>query len=168
MKPLCFLSPDITQARSVVRELRNDGIADKNIYVLARSGTDLDGLPDAGSESDDFLPAFARGLAFGGFAGLFLGLAVLLLRPTSLIASGGDVLLIGLMGASLGGLLTGIAGAAFPSSHLQAFEPDLDAGKILIMVDVRKDRRDHVSSLVRRAHPETELAGMEPRAPLIP
>jgi hypothetical protein len=168
MKRLCFLSPDTTHAEAVVRDLRDFGIEERHISVLARSGTPLNGLPDAGPESDDFFPAFERGVALGGAAGLFLGLVAVAFRVSGLVVGGGAVLLIGLMGASLGGLLTGMAGAAFPNSRLRTFAAALEEGKILDTVDVPKDHVSQVNCLIERVHPEVEVEGFEPPAPLIP
>ena len=54
----------------MVADLRANGIREEHIYVLGRSDVDLDDLPDAGPECDDFLPACERGLAIGGAGGL--------------------------------------------------------------------------------------------------
>jgi hypothetical protein len=168
MKRLCFLSPDVAHARNVVRDLRAAGIADKHIYVIARTGTELEDLPDGGPDDDDFLPAFERGVALGGATGAFLGLLAIAFPPTGLIIGGGAVLLIGAMGASVGGLLTGMAGASYHSSRLEAFESDLRQGKVLVMVDVAVDRITHVNELIKRQDPEVEIEGLEPPAPIIP
>jgi hypothetical protein len=168
MKRLCFLSPDVAHARAVVRDLKNDDIDERRIYAVGRLDTPLEDLPDAGPESNDFLPAFERGVAFGGATGLFLGLLAIAFPPAGIVAGGGAVLLIGFMGASLGGLLTGMAGAAFPSSRLKAFERDIDAGKILIMVDVPLDRVTHVNALIQRLDPAVQIEGIVPPAPVIP
>jgi hypothetical protein len=168
MKRLCFLSPDIDHAKAVVQDLRDDGIVERHIYAIAKSGISLGDLPDGGPEDDDFLPAFERGVALGGATGLFAGLLALAFPPAGLVIGGGAVLLVGMMGASLGGLLTGMAGAAFSNSRLKAFEQDIDAGKILIMVDVPQNRITHVNGLIRRLDPEVEIEGVEPPAPVIP
>lgn len=168
MKRLCFLSPDIDHAKAVVQDLIDDGIEEKHIYAIAKSDLPLDELPDGGPEDDDFLPAFERGVAFGGATGLFAGLLALAFPPAGLVIGGGAVLLVGMMGASLGGLLTGMAGAAFSNSRLKAFEQDIDAGKILIMVDVPRDQIAHVNALIGRLDPEVEIEGVEPPAPVIP
>ena len=168
MKRLCFLSPDVNHAKAVIQDLKDDGIVDKNIYVLARSDIRLDELPDAGPEDDDFLPAFERGIAFGGATGLFAGLVAMVFPPAGIAIGGGGVLLVGLMSASMGGFLTGMAGAAYPSSRLKTFEQEIDAGKILIMVDVPRMRLDHVNALIHRLDPEVDIEGIEPTAPIIP
>ena len=60
MQRLCFLSPDVVHARQVVDDLKGHGISESNIYVLAKLGVEVEGLPDSGPESDDFLPAYQR------------------------------------------------------------------------------------------------------------
>ena len=168
MKRLCFLSPDVQHAEAVVGDLKAHGIDEKHIYALAKPGVPLGDLPDAGPEDNDFLPAFERGIALGGAAGLFLGLLAVAFPPGGLVIGGGAVLLIGTMSASLGGLLTGMAGAAFPNSRIEAFESDIAGGKVLIMVDVPLDQVTVVNRLIERLDPDVEIEGIEPPAPLIP
>lgn len=168
MKRLCFLSPDLGHAKRVVADMKANGIPEKHIYALAKYGVDLEDLPDAGPESDDFLNAYKRGIELGGSAGLLVGLAALAFPPSGIVVGGGLVLLIGLWGAGLGGLLTGIAGAAFPDSRLQAFEAAIDQGQILIMADVAKDEVEKYESLIKSHDPEVSVEGIEPPAPLIP
>lgn len=168
MKRLCFLSPDLDHTRQVVRDLKHAGIPEKHIYVVAKQGVELEDLPDAGPEADDFLPAYERGLAFGGAAGLLAGLFALAFPPTGVVMGGGAVLLTGLFGAGLGGLLSGIAGAAFSSSRLSQFESAIDAGQLLVMADVPRDEVSRYEALIRAADPEVEVMGIEPKAPIIP
>ena len=53
--------------------------------------------------------------------------------------------------------------------HLvRAFEWDIEAVKILIMLDVPLDRVSHVNALIQRFDPEVQIAGIEPPAPVIP
>lgn len=168
MRRLCFLSPDLEHAKAVVQDLKNDGIEERHIYAIARLGLPLGALPDGGPDDDDFLPAFERGIALGGATGLLAGLLAVAFPPAGFIVGGGSVLLIGVMSASLGGLLTGMAGAAYPNSRLQAFKNDIEAGKILIMVDVAKNQIAHVNGLIQRLDPDVEIEGIEPPAPIIP
>jgi hypothetical protein len=168
MKRLCFLSPDLEHAHRVVKDLKSEGIPEKHIYALAKYGTDMEDLPDAGPESDDFLPAYKRGLELGGTAGLLVGLTAMAFPPSGIIVGGGLALLIGLWGAGVGGLLTGLAGAAFPSSRLTEFETAIDQGQILIMADVTRDEVEKYEALIKQRDPEVSVEGIEPPAPLIP
>lgn len=168
MKRLCFLSPDVQHARQVVDDLKSNGIAEKHIYALAKYGVDMEDLPDAGPESDDFLPAYKRGVELGGSAGLLVGLAALAFPPSGIVVGGGLVLLVGLWGAGVGGMLTGLAGAAFPSSRLSKFESAIEAGQILIMADVAKDDVAKYEALIKKLDADVEVEGIEPPSTVIP
>ena len=168
MKRLCFLSPDVGHARQVVDDLKSNGIPEAHIYVLAKFGVELEDLPDSGPESDDFLPAYKRGLELGGAAGLFLGLAALAFPPAGIVVGGGLVLLVGLWGAGIGGMLTSIAGGAFSSSRLKSFKSAIDEGQILVMADVPKNAVGKFEGIIKRLDPEVEISGIEPPAKLIP
>lgn len=168
MKRLCFISPDHEHATAVVADLKADGVDERHIYAIARSSTLLEDLPDGGAEDNDFIPAFKRGIAMGGATGMFAGLLAITFPPTGIIVGGGAVLLLSAMGASMGGLLTGMAGASFPNSRLRAFEQDIAEGKILIMVDVADERVDHINQLIAQLEPTIEIEGVEPPAPILP
>lgn len=168
MKRLCFLSPDVAHAREAISALRAEGIPDRHLYVVGRHGIDIEGLPDAGPEDDDFLPAYERGLALGGAGGLLSGLVMMAFPPAGIVVGGGALILITLFGAGLGGLLTSLAGAAFPSSRLEEFEEAIEKGSVLIMADVVEDDVEQCKAAIRRLAPEVEIKGFEPHAPLIP
>ena len=168
MKRLCFLAPNVAHAQQVVRNFIDNDIPEKHIYVLANHDVELQGLPDAGPESNDFIEAYERGIAGGGVGGLFIGLLALAFPPAGLVVGGGAVLLIGILGASVGGLMSGLAGASFSSSRLSGFEDAIAKGQILIMADVPRDRVAHYERLIREADPDTEVIGIEPHTPIIP
>jgi len=168
MKRLCFLSPSVGHARKAVADLRMAGIPEARIYALARYGTQMEDLPDAGPEANDFLPAWTRGVEFGGTAGVLAGLTALAFPPAGIIVGGGLVVLLGLYGAGLGGLLTGIAGAAAGSSRLKEFESAIDQGNILLLVDVPEADIEKTESLIRMHDPAIRIEGLEPAAALLP
>jgi len=167
MRRLCFLVPDVDSAHGVVGDLRGAGITDENIYVVAREGTPLGDLPEAGEiATSDFYPQLERGLAVGGTIGVIGGL--LAMRALGAVIGGGAVLLFGLIGAGVSGLLSAIAGASFPNSRLAQFEDEIEKGRLLIMVDATDDQRPLVERIVTTRHPEAEIEGFEPPAPILP
>ncbi len=174
MKRICFLSSGASQAHHVVADLLEAGIPEKHIYVVAKSAVaghpDLAvaDLPDEGPEGDDFLAGYERGLAFGGTAGLFAGLLMVTFPPAGLVLGGGAIILMELAGAGVGGLLSGIAGAAFHSSRLSSFETALDQGKILVLVDVPKNDIDWVEDIIEGHDPGVSIEGLEPPVAIIP
>ena len=78
------------------------------------------------------------------------------------------MLLLGLIGAGVSGLLSAIAGAAFPNSRLGEFEDEIETGKLLIMVEATHDQVPLVDRIVKTRHPEAEIEGFEPRVPILP
>lgn len=168
MKRLCFLSPDMEHARRVVSDLRVHGIPEKHIYALAKYGVQLDELPDAGPEADDFLAGYERGLALGGTGGLLVGLTAMAFPPAGIVVGGGLVALLGLAGAGIGGLMTGLAGAAFSSSRLAEFESAIEQGQILIITDVPSKEAARYEALIKSLEPTVSVEGVEPPWELIP
>jgi hypothetical protein len=167
MRRLCFLVPNVESAHGVIDDLRSAGIADANLYVVARGGTPLGDLPEAGEiATSDFYPQLERGLAMGGTIGLIGGLIAM--RVLGAVIGGGALLLFGLIGAGVSGLLSAIAGASFPNSRLAQFEQAIEAGSLLIMVDATKEQIPLVEGIVTARHPEAEVEGFEPRAPILP
>ena len=167
MKRLCFLSPDLHHTRHVVAILKDDKIDDRHIYVVANDTVDLEDLPAAGLEANDFLAAYERGLAIGGAGGLLAGVLAIAL-PGGLVIGGGALLLFGLYGAGMGGLLAGLVGADFPNTRLKKFSREIEAGKILVMVDVPANLMKHYVDLIRSKDDTIEVIGLEPPAAIMP
>lgn len=168
MKRICFLSPDETHARAAIAALRDAGIPDRHLYVVAGEGVALDGLPDAGPVGDDFLPAYTRGLALGGVGGLLAGLVVMVFPPAGIVVGGGALTLATLAGASIGGLATGLVGTGFSSTRIEQFKEAIAAGALLILADVEHEEVDRCTAAVAAIGPEIEVIGLEPPAPVVP
>ncbi len=167
MKRICFLSPDVVHTRRVVNLLREKGIPEKHIYVVAKHGVELEDLPDAGPESNDFLAAYARGVSMGAVGGLLAGVTALAFPPMGIVIGGGAVLLSTLAGAGFGGFMSGLAGAAFTNSRLNEFKEAIDRGQLLVMADLPKQRIAEFEASIRRADPSILLMGVEPPVPAL-
>jgi hypothetical protein len=167
MRRFCFLLPNVESAHGVVGDLRGAHIPDKDIFVIANERTDLGDLPAASTvEKSDFYPQLKRGLALGGVIGTIGGLVAM--RLAGAVFGGGAVVLFGLVGAGINGLLAAIAGAAFPDSRLRQFEDAVEAGHVLVLVDVPPDKLEAVEASIRARHPEIEIETLEPRTPIVP
>src|SRR5512138_993726 len=168
MKRLCFLVPDVERTRAVVERLRDAGIPDSRMMVIAKEDTPLDDLPEGGIERTDFYPALQRGLAAGGILGALAGLIVLRMSPLGLVLGGAAIPLFSMLGAGASGFMTGLAGASFPSSRLAQYREAVLRGEVLVVVDTQADDIERIQNLVRETHAEAEFVGMEPRAPVVP
>lgn len=169
MRRIYFLFPDVKTARQVHDELLLARIEERHIHALARPDIPLGDLPEATAfEKSDFWPALERGLVVGGLAGLVGGILAYALVPEALRLGGGTLLLLMVVGAAVGSWFASMIGVSQPSSRLRRFEKPLKQGKVLIMVDVSKDRVKEIEAMVQKKHPEALDQGTEPHMPVFP
>jgi len=167
MRRLYFLVPEVSTARKIVDEMLLARLEVKHIHVIAREGTELEDLPQATlMQKSDFVPAVERGLALGGAAGIFAGLAAMALP--GIVIAGGALLGIGLAGAGMGAWIGGMIGLDVQNSRLRQFEKEINAGNVLMLIDVPKNRVAEFETLVKKHHPEAEFEGTEPQIPAFP
>jgi len=169
MRRLYFVFPDINTAKTVVDELLLKRVTDHQIHVVAKDGARLDDLPEASlMQKSDFIPAVERGLAYGGVTGILAGIAAVTFPPAGLALGGGAILAASLAGAGIGAWLSGMIGVSVANSRIQQFEKAINAGGILMMVDVLKERMAEINQLVNGRHPNVKLGGTEPHIPAFP
>jgi hypothetical protein len=169
MKRIYFLVPDLDRAKTIVDELLVARIEERHIHILAKRGTPLGDLPEATVfQKTDFVAATERGLALGGITGTLAGL-VAIAFPAGPVIGGGALILGGaLAGAGIGSWLAGMVGLSVGNTRLKPYEDAIEHGKLLLMVDVPRDRVEEIHELVRKHHPEAEFEGTEPTMPAFP
>lgn len=161
-----FLLPDIKRTKSVFKELLLARIDEGHIHVLAKRGTPLGDLPEASVlQKSDVLHGAGLGLLVGGVVGAIAGAIVLLFPPAGLAMGLGIVLAMSVLGAIMGVWVAGMIGASTPSTHLEAFSDEIERGKVLLIVDVPRDRTQEISRLIRKHHPEADMRGVDPTYP---
>lgn len=169
MRRLYFTLPDLNTAHTVVDELLLKRVEERHIHVIAKEGTPLGDLPEASLlQKSDFIPAMERGVAMGGATGVLAGIAAITLPPAGLVLGGGAILAAGLLGAGLGTWISGMIGMDVGNSQIKQFESAIQAGEILLMVDVTKDRISEIEELVKTHHPDANIGGTDPRIPAFP
>ncbi|MGE5793006.1 MAG: DUF1269 domain-containing protein [Bacteroidota bacterium] len=166
---LYFLLPDVASARHTVDDLLLAKVEDRHMHVLARRGADLGGLHEASAlQKTDLVHGAEVGLVIGGIGGFLLGLFVVLTPPDGLTLELATVLATTLGGALLGAWVSSLVGASVPNSRLRQYAADIEAGRVLLMVDVRPARIEEIRELVHRRHPEASGGAMEPTMPAFP
>lgn len=169
MRRLYFLVPDVDTAKKIVDELLLARVEERHMHLLAKEGVSLKDLPEANLlQKSDFIPAVERGMSVGGVVGMLAGLAVLTFPPSGLILGGGGVLGIALAGAGMGAWVSGMIGLDVNNSSIQQFEKAIEAGELLLMVDIPKARVDEISEMIHSHHPNAEVEGTEPTIPAFP
>lgn len=169
MRRLYFMVPNVSSAKAIVDELLLARIEERHIHIVAKEGTPLQDLPEAGlTQRSDFVPALERGLAVGGATGALAGLVAMTFPPAGLALGGGALLAMSLAGAGFGAWFSSMIGSDVPNSQIKQFEDAIAQGELLMMVDVPKSRVDEISELVKKHHPEAEINGTEPTIPAFP
>lgn len=169
MRRLYFLLPDVDSARSIVESLLLKRVEERRIHLLARRGTPLEDLPTASvAQRSDLVPALERGVAIGGATGALAGLVAITVPTAGFVLGGGAVLALALVGAGFGAWASSMLGISTPNSQIKQFQKAIEEGKILMMVDVPKNRIEEIEQLVRQHYPQAEIGGTEPTIPPFP
>ncbi|MEX1828492.1 hypothetical protein [Luteibacter sp. CQ10] len=129
-----YSTVDLDQARRGMSAARSAGVPDEDLSLIARSDIELDAIPERRKdEHTDFKPAAVRGLAEGGGAGLLAGLVAMAIPPLGVTLAG--AMAAGAAGAMVGAWTSALMGASSPDPVRQKFEGEIEAGRILLVVD---------------------------------
>lgn len=164
---LYFLLPDMKHARQVFKDLLLARIEERHIHFLAREGKDLGDLPEATLlQKSDAVHGLGVGLLVGGLVGAAAGVVALLFPPSGLVMGLGVILIMALLGSLIGIWASGMIASDVPNTHLERFDKDLKRGKILMMLDVPKDRMDEITHTIGRH--KAVVQGSDPTIPAFP
>lgn len=161
---LYFLLPDVDSAKRAADDLLLARVEDRHMRFLAKRGTVLEPLHEAGYlDKSDMVHGAAVGLGLGGVIGALVGALIVAYPPEGTHPQLVAVLIGMLVGAPLGGWVASMVGAAVPNSRLKQFEADIEAGRVLMMVDVPFRRVEEINELVVLRHPEAMPRGQAMR-----
>ena len=161
--------PDLASARQLANDLLLARIEDKHMHFLARRGTDLGELHEASylQKTDTVHGAFV-GLVIGGLMGVVVGLLLMQYPPAGVNLQFVTVLIAAILGAVFGTWVASMVGLQVPNSRLKGFDPEIQEGKILLMLDVPAGRYEEIRGIIARTHPEAADRGNEPTVPAFP
>jgi hypothetical protein len=136
-KRLVFSVGDMAAARIAMEQARVAGIQDDDISLVARSDKS-DMIPDDHKIVEgDFYPAAAKGAAGGAVVGLLAGLVAVAIPPLGITIAGAFAMAAG--GSVLGAWSTALAGSAVADPVSRKFEGEVQAGRILMVIDGSED-----------------------------
>jgi len=166
---LYFMAPDVASARNIRDELLLARIENSHIHVLAKDGVPLDGLHEASIlQRTDFVHGAETGLVVGGGIGILAGMAAILFPPAGVSLQLVTILVTALVGAAFGAWVSSMIASSIPNSRLKTFEAGIDAGRVLMMVDVPGTRVDEIRKLIAARYPEANGSAPEPTIPAFP
>ena len=166
---LYFLLPQSKSAHVIHTELLLAKIEERHMHVIARPDVDLAGLPEAGlMQKTDVMRGLQLGSILGALTGMILSYIAIQMQ---LIVPGLEVWSVAsltLGGGFIGAFASTMVALNMPNTRLARFQPDIEKGRILFMVDVPFKRIEEISTLVSGHHPEADMRGVDPRIPVFP
>jgi hypothetical protein len=165
-----WLLPDLASAHRTMDDLLLARIAESHIHFVGREDMDLSGLHAANLlQTSDVVRAAQSGLVVGLLTGAVGGGLLARWFPIADEASSwGLAGVLAIVGALFGAWASSMIGVAIPSQRLKRFERAIEAGRILLMIDVPRSRVDEIEARLQALHPEARLEGVEPNIPAFP
>ena len=157
-KRLYFMLPDAQLCGRIVAELKDAGIPERHMHAIAGITHTLEGLPRASVlQKSEFIHGLEAGLGFGGAAGFLGGLLAITFPPAGLILGGAAVVATTLAGAGFGALISGLVASDMPNHTIEKFAREIEAGKILLLVDVPRKQTETFIELIKSHHAGADI-----------
>lgn len=159
MKRMYYLTSNLDSTEQISNDIHAAGITDWHFHVLSKDEAGLDRRHIQGANlfhKHDIIRYGERG-ALLGFCLALLATGCAVRAEIFGAGAGGFVYvatfgLITLFGAWLGGLM----GLASENQTIAQFHAEIDSGKYLILIDIRRDQEEAIRNLMAR-HPEARL-----------
>jgi hypothetical protein len=107
----------------------------------------------------DIVRALVRGAIIGGLAGLIAGFLIVRFPPEEFMVGTGTVIACTVFGAIFGTWSSSLIGISVPNPLFEKFERAVEAGGIMMLVDLKKERAVEVLDYMRLNHPEITIHG---------
>lgn len=158
MRRLFFLVPNISSCQTIVSELKGSGIPERHLHVIASVEQALDDLPEANIlQKTELIHGIEKGAGLGGTAGILGGLLAMAFPPAGLVLGGGALLAGAVAGAGFGAVVSALMSSHEHNHDLFAFQQAIEAGEILLMVDVPKKQVVQTREMIISHHPEAKI-----------
>lgn len=145
-----FATASLAEANAVVDAAHQGGVDDHRICLEARSDLEVQQIDDDSKNvSMDFLPAAFRGTVIGSAAGVLAGLLAMAIPFFGL--SLGGVFALALLGALVGTWASVLMGSALPDDVRRTFADEIEAGKILVVIDAEPEEFGTIDAAISKA-----------------
>lgn len=165
-----WLLPDLASAVQTEKDLLLARVSWQQMHFVGREDADMSELHTANVlQTSDVVRSAQAGLVIGGAAGAVFGVGAAFYFPIGGEApQWGMAAVLALLGALLGAWASSMIGISTPSYRLRRFEPAIEQGQFLLMVDVPRSRVEEIESRLQALHPEARFEGIEPNTPAFP
>jgi hypothetical protein len=154
-----FMLPDVEHCKQLVTELKNVGLTEHDIHVMARDDIPLEGLHRASAlQQTELAHGLELGTGVGSVAGMLGGLLVVVFPPAGVILGGGAVVLATtLAGASFCAIVSALIARDIPNHELVAFQSSIIEGQILLMLNIAPKQVNQITQLVKNTYSEAKI-----------
>lgn len=162
MKRLYYLCDQMISVESISKELQELGVGYWNFQVICNdeAGLKKRHIHSASPlEKLDIIHSGERGALMGFSAAIFITLAMYIFAPFSQQLGLGIFALIIMLITLFGAWVGGMVGVSHENYKISQFHHDIEAGKYLIIVDVKKEQESQIKEIMKQHHPESELKG---------
>lgn len=165
---LYFMLPSVESARELLDKLLIARIEIHQMHFHAKEGALLPDMPQASLIQRTALVRGAEtGVVTGACSGFMTG-SLFLLFPPEELKLGFMLLIAAVIGGSiLGSWLSAQNSTGITNAKLQPFRAEVEAGQVLLMVDVGLYRIKEIEDLVAQKHPDAVYRGVDDAAKLI-
>jgi hypothetical protein len=153
-----FFVEDIEAAKHLVTDIRQLGIDDADLHVVANESIALEPLPEPDIvHKSDLVNAAKRGALTGGTVGLLGGLVALTAPAVGLTIGGGALLATTALGTALGTWFSTLVGVSVPNQDVEQYRGRIDRGEVMIIVDLENGHEASFTALMADRHPDILL-----------
>lgn len=164
---LYYLLPDVDSARRALDDMLLNRIEVRHIHFLGTRAPVPPDLPEANFlQKTDVVHGAESGMLVGALMGMVLAGAVIAYFDPA--AKAPLAVAITLCGLLFGGWAASLVAAALPNTRLKSFYPELEKGKLLMIVDVPARRVAEIERIMTDRHPEMRFGGEAPGIPVFP
>ena len=161
MRRLYYMADDLPTTRALLEALHEEGISDWHFHVVAKDGTGLYRHHATPIQQLDIVHTGERWALVGGVLGFGLGMLAYLTKVLPWEATGLTVVLVTCAGALLGAWQGGLAGLSREHYKLEPYHEDIEAGRFLMMVDVKADEQSRVHRIMNMGFPSVRYCGKD-------
>jgi hypothetical protein len=160
MKRIYYLTDNIESTEQISNDLHEAGIKDWNFHVLSK---DEAGLYKRHIHSANYLQKLdiVRDAERGAMLGAIVGLLVTWIIASSQVfgANAGALAYLAIFGfvTLFGAWVGGLIGLTQENQKIAFYHNDIEAGKYLILIDVKAGDETRVQSLMQQKHPEAQF-----------
>jgi hypothetical protein len=160
MKRMYYLTDNLDSTEQISVDMRQQGITRWRFHVLSK---DEAGLYERRIHSANYFQQLdiirigERGAIIGFVVATLIAIFVLNLKPFG--SSPSALTFVAIFGffTMFGAWVGGLAGIASENQKIAQYRGELEAGKYLIMIDVRKSEEEKVKALMEQKYPQARL-----------